>query len=464
VGVEVTDASRLRREVGHGPAGVESRMTTARTTTSQAKRVAILGGGIGGLASAHYLLNAGFTPVVLEATDRLGGLGTWFDHRGVHLDKWYHVILDSDADLVALLEELGIADRLVWRETGMGFRLGGALYGFNSPLDLLRFRALSFGDRLRTGLGAAYITKIKKHGLDLDDVYACDWLRRVFGERVYARIWEPLLRAKFGDRIDNVPAYWVWNTLNREKNGDQEVKGYLRGGYEGFAESLREAIVARGGEVRLGSPVAGVETNGTSVATEIAGREERFDAVISTLPIPRFADVARGALATDIPIPDLNYQGCVNAVVVSRRQLERFYWTIVVDPAFPFQGVVETTHVIPSEWIGGRHLIYCMNYCEPGSEPYQRSDELVKRQALDGLSALYPDFRTSDVEDVYVFRAPHVEPVWTVGYLRKRPAPRIGASRVYLSTTAQAYPRVTAWNTSIGHARGTLAALVNDLS
>ena len=51
---------------------------------------------------------------------------------------------------------------------------------------------------------------------------------------------------------------------------------------------------------------------------------------------------------------------------------------------------------------------------------------------------------------MYVFRAPHVEPVWTVGYLRKRPAPRIGTSRVYLSTTAQAYPRVTAWNTSIG--------------
>ncbi|MCC6766462.1 MAG: FAD-dependent oxidoreductase, partial [Deltaproteobacteria bacterium] len=108
------------------------------------KRVAVLGGGIGGLASAHYLLNAGFVPIVLEASDRLGGLGTWFDHRGVHLDRYYHVILDSDAELCGLLGELGIADRLIWRETGMGFRLGGKLYGFNSPLDLLRFGALSF--------------------------------------------------------------------------------------------------------------------------------------------------------------------------------------------------------------------------------------------------------------------------------------------------------------------------------
>jgi protoporphyrinogen oxidase len=432
--------------------------------TAPRKRAAILGGGIAGLASAHYLLQHGYTPVVFESSDQLGGLGTHFDHRGTQLDRYYHVILDSDLELCALLRELGIADRLVWRETGMGFRMGGALYGFNSALDLLRFRALSFPDRLRTGFGAFYITKLKRHGLDLDEVYARDWLRRIFGARVFARIWEPLLRAKFGERVDTVPAYWVWNTLNREKNGEQEVKGYLRGGYLGFAETLRDAIVARGGEVRLQSAVTAVESNGVGVRVEVAGREERFDAAISTLPLPLLAKVARGAVAHAVPNPDLKYQGVVNAVVVSRKPLDRYYWTIVVDPAFPFQGVVETTHVIPPEWIGNRHLIYTMNYCEPGSEPYERSDELVKRQAVEGLAALYPQFRSSDVEDVYVFRAPYVEPVWSVGYLRKRPAPRLGDTRVYISTTAQAYPRVTAWNTSIGLARETVAALAGDLT
>ena len=426
-------------------------------------RIGILGGGIAGLTSAHYLLQRGCIPVVLQSSDRLGGLGTHFDHQGTSLDRYYHVILDSDAELCALLRDLGIADRLVWRETGMGFHLGGKLYGFNSAMDLLRFRALSFPDRIRTGLGAAYITKVKRHGLDLDDVQAGEWLRRIFGRSVFERIWLPLLRAKFGDHVDTVPAYWVWNTLNREKNGDQEVKGYLRGGYRGLAETLRDTIVARGGEVRLESPVGAVEENAKGVHVDVAGRDERFDAVISTLQLPLLKRVARGALADAVPLPDLKYQGCVNAVVVSRQQLERFYWTIVVDPKFPFQGVVETTHVIPSEWIGGRHLIYTMNYCEVGSEPYQRPDELVKRQALDGLAAIYPKFRAADVEDVYVFRAPYVEPVWSVGYLRKRPVPRIGQSRVYVSTTAQAYPRVTAWNTSVGLARETVDALVGDL-
>src|SRR5262249_12540843 len=275
--------------------------------------------------------------------------------------------------------------------------------------------------------------------------------------------WDPLLRAKFGDLREGVPAYWVWNTLNREKNGRQEVKGYLRGSYRGLADRLREVIVSGGGTIRLLSPVTAVDANGCGVTLDVAGREERFDAVISTLPLPLLARVARPRLAPSVPIPDLKYQGVVNVLVVSRARLERFYWTAVVDPTFPFQGVVETTNVIPTEWTGGRHLIYVMNYCGAGSETYRRPDDLLRRQATDGLAALYPRFKRSDVEAVYVFRAPHVEPAWTVGYLRRRPAPRIGESRVYICTTAQAYPRVTAWNTSVGLAGETVAALVGDL-
>ncbi len=427
------------------------------------RRIAVIGGGIAGLATAHLLLNHGYTPIVLESSAQLGGLGMHFEHQGAALDRFYHVILDSDQDLCGLLEELGIEDRIVWRETGMGFYLGGRLYAFNNPADLLRFRALSVVDRLRTGLGALYMTKIKRDALDLDGVYARDWLRRIFGRRVFDRIWGPLLKAKFGERLDTVPAYWVWNTLNREKNGKQEVKGYPKGGYHGIADALRATIVGRGGEVRLESPVSAVEADAAGVTLEIGGTRRLFPAVVSTLPLPALAKIATGPVARAVPLPDLNYQGVVNALVVSRQPLERFYWTIVVDPRFPFQGVVETTHVLPSEWIGDRHLIYLMNYCDAGSEIYARPDDLVKRQAIEGLRALYSHFNPADVEDVYVFRTPYVEPVWTVGYLQKRPAPRIGDTRLYVSTTAQAYPRVTAWNTSVALARETVAALVKDL-
>jgi protoporphyrinogen oxidase len=426
-------------------------------------RVAVLGGGIAGLASAHFLAKAGHRPVILEASGQLGGLAAHFEHHGVPVDRHYHVILDSDAELIGLIGELDLADELHWSETGMGFLVDGQLYGFNTPLDLLRFRALGLGDRLRTGLGALYITKLKRRGVDLDDIRAVDWLRRTFGPRVFARIWDPLLRAKFGDRRDGLPAYWVWNTLNREKDGGQEVKGYLRCGYRGLAEALQGAVIVRGGEVRLRCPARAITETADGVRVTTAAGTERFDGAVATLPLPLLARIAQGALGDGVPLPDLAYQGVVNALVISRSRLERFYWTAVVDSRFPFQGVVETTHVIKPEWTGGRHLCYLMNYCDAGSELYNRSDDVIAGQATAGLAALYPRFRRQDVEAVYVFRAPHVEPAWTLGYLRRRPAPRVGLSRLYLCTTAQAYPRVTAWNTSVALAAETVTALLDDL-
>jgi protoporphyrinogen oxidase len=426
-------------------------------------RVALLGGGIAGLASAYFLAKGGHRPVIFESSGQLGGLGTHFEHQGISLDRWYHVILDSDAVLVGLINELGLGDQLHWSETGMGFLVDGALYGFNTPLDLLRFRALAMRDRIRTALGALYITKLKRNARDLDNVRAVDWLRSLFGQRVFERIWDPLLRAKFGDRRDGVPAYWVWNTLNREKDGGQEVKGYLKCGYRGLADALSAAVIARGGEVRLRCTVDAIEESPDGIRLSTPGGSERFDSVVSTLPPPVLARVAQGALGDAVPVPDLSYQGVVNALVISRARLERFYWTAVVDPGFPFQGVVETTHVIPTDWVGGRHLCYLMNYCDAGSEIYNRSDEVVAGQAMAGLAMLYPRFRRQDVEAVYVFRAPHVEPAWTVGYLKQRPGPRVGRSHLYLCTTAQAYPRVTAWNTSVALAAETVATLLGDL-
>ena len=424
--------------------------------------VAVIGGGIAGLASAYFLAKAGHRPVVLESSSQLGGFGTHFEHHGVTIDRYYHVILDSDAELIGLIGELGLADQLRWSETGMGFLVDGRLYGFNTPIDLLRFRALGVSDRLRTGLGALYITKLKRDGVDLDGVRAVDWLRHLFGQRVFERIWDPLLRAKFGDRRDQVPAYWVWNTLNRKKCGGQEVRGYLRCGYQGLAAAIVDALVARGAEVWLESPVRAIEDTAGGVRLTTARGAERFDAVVSTLPLPVLSRIAQGPLADAVPLPDLAYQGVVNALVVSQSRLERFYWTAVVDPRFQFQGVVETTHVIPPAWVGGRHLTYLMNYCDAASELYRRSDDVVAGQAMDGLTTLYPRFRRRDVEAVYVFRAPYVEPAWTLGYLHRRPAPRVGPSRLYLCTTAQAYPRVTEWNTSVAVAAETVTTLLDD--
>lgn len=421
--------------------------------------IAVVGGGVAGLTSAYRLACEGHRVTVLESSGALGGLGATFGHDGARLDKYYHVILDSDAHLIPLLKELGLGSQLQWTETGMGIIHRDRLYPFNTALDLLRFAPVPPPHRVRTGLAALYITALKRNALDLDDVLAIPWLKGLFGERVYETVWDPLLAAKFGERRNVVPAYWVWNTLNREKNGSQEVKGTVRGGYGAIIDALGDAIRARGGHIRLNAPVRQITSRDSEAALITDAGSETFDAVVATPPMAVLRRMLSPALQAELTCGDVDFQGVSNVLLLMRRRLSPWYWTAVVDSGFPFQGIVETTHVVPLEDTGGRHLLYLMNYCDAGSEPYERPDAEQIEGAIAGLCRLYPDLRRDDVEASYVFRAPFVEPVWTRGTLRRRPAPRLGTSRVFLCTTVQAYPMVTAWNTSVKLATDTVNAL-----
>ena len=423
--------------------------------------VAVIGGGIAGLASAHFLLKAGMQPVVFEASGQLGGLGTYFQHDGFSLDRFYHIMCDSDADLLALIDEVGLGKSVLFGESRMGFHIGSKLYPLNSAADLLRFGGLSFANRIRVGAAGLRLRLFSKEDRALDRMTAHDWLLRQFGQAACERIWIPLLRSKFGDDWQSVPAYWMWSRLIREKGSSKEVKGYLNGGYRRLAETLRESIVNRGGAVRLNAPVTAVGEKGGRVWMEHQSGREEFDAVVSTLPLPLLDRITRDDLAGKTPLSGLRYQGVVNVVILSRTQLQPYYWTAVVNPHIPFQGVVETTTLIPVEWCGGRHLIYLMNYCAADSPIYRMRDDEMRSAALGALAALYPGYRSEEIEAVYVFRAPHVEPLWTTGYLERKPAPRVGATRLYLCTTAQAYPRANSWNTSVGLAKATVRAMMS---
>lgn len=434
------------------------------TTLPNHHQVAVLGGGISGLVSAYRLLQQGVSVTLFEASDALGGLGGTFEYKGAVMEQFYHVMLNSDAPLLSLLEELDLAGTIRWQETGMGFQYEEAFYPFNTPLDLLRFGALTIPERLRTAVGAAYITKFVKDGAALDGITAAAWLTSIFGASVFQKLWRPLLTAKFGDLYDTVPAYWFWSRLTREKGGAKEVKGYVEGGYRAIADALAGEIVRMGGKVRLKTPVQGLHETASGVQVNTKDQWEPFSAVISTLPMPLLQKIAGGRIHGEVPQSDLVYQGVVNVVLILKQRLQPYYWNAIVKQGFAFQGLVETTHVVPLEQTNGRHLVYLMNYCHKDSETYSRSDYDWEFQAQKALTSLYPDFDQSMVEEVKVFRAPFVEPVWPVNYLADRPEAQISGSKVFLATTAQAYPRVNAWNTMVEIASETVVKVCDELA
>lgn len=425
--------------------------------------VAVVGGGIGGLASAHFLAAAGARVSLFEASDQLGGLGTFFPYRDTFLERFYHCMLPTDRHLLGVLRDVGLEDQTYWKETSFGFLRDGRLYGLNTPLELLRFAPLPVRDRLRVGLTGLWGSLCSARGLD--DVTCEAWLTRLSGRRAFETFWKPMLQAKFGDRYHEVPALWFWTRFNREKGGKRERKGYIRGGYKRIAETLAAAIEARGGAVRLQAPVANLDlAEDGRPLLRVEGEEPRaFDRVVFTAPLFHLRKAAAGGRlgpAVDRVDAGIDMQGVVNAVLMLRRGFTKHYWVAAIDEGIPFQGIVESTTLLDKRDTAGVHLVYLMNYVHRTEPRFQQDDDEILDAYLAGLRRLFPDLRDEDVIDRYVFRSPFVEPLYTTGYQQRKPPAVLVPGRVYLATTTQVYPEVTSWNGATGLARRVVDALL----
>jgi oxygen-dependent protoporphyrinogen oxidase len=161
--------------------------------------VAVVGGGISGLAAAYELQRRGLSVRVLEAAPRAGGVITTERFDQWVIDGGPDSILVQKPAAVALCRELGIADRLVstltprtayiLRERRLHRIAEGSFLGF--PLDvksLARSSVFTLGGRLRMACEAF----VPRRGGDEDESVGA-FVRRRFGEEAVDYLAEPLL-------------------------------------------------------------------------------------------------------------------------------------------------------------------------------------------------------------------------------------------------------------------------------
>lgn len=413
----------------------------------------VLGGGIAGLATAHRLAERGEAVVVVEAADRLGGLGGTFEHAGRRHETFYHVVTSSDTALLELLDAAGMPDQCDWRKTTMGMIVDGEHYDFNTPQDLLRFRALTLPQRVRLG-GIGKSLRTLRGGKDLDNLTAEQWLKPLFGDAVWQKVIRPMFTMKFGGA--EVPALYLYERLARESN--VAMRAYPKLGYQGLADGLAASIERMGGTILTGTPVQALEVHDEKVVVTTPTGEIDATWAVSTLPLPLLSRIAGPRLRESLQLPDLDYMGVVNAIYLTTRGLDGHYWSAVIDSDTDFDGQIEMSSLTGTEHFGGLHATYVMRYTSRHSALFAESDESVLARwtpqflALNGL-------RPEQVVERFVFRTPFVEPVWPLGYTDARPGPRVGNTPLFLATTAQAYPRVTSWNAAVQTASDTVAAM-----
>jgi protoporphyrinogen oxidase len=368
-------------------------------------KVAVVGAGAGGLATAHRLTKLGHDCDVYERWPWLGGQAATLDLGGYRLERCPQYMRRGDDHAGVLLEEVGLAAQLDWRQSSSGTFTGASL----------RDRARSM---VATARGRG---RVESFGYP-----------RSSWEVLWGRLAE--LIEESGGRVMI----------------DRPVARIARDG-EGFQLS-----VAAPESFRRGIDPRQYETLPDT---------RRYDAVIATVAWEIFGWLLDPEL-TDALSPayrallgSVDYQAASCLLLELDRPLTSHHRTRMLAPAVPFRAIVEQTNFVEPEHYGGRHFAYVLERVGPDDPILELDADALLRRYEDGLRLLNSDFSASRVRERWLFRDSHAVSVITRGD-RERMAPQeTGAARLLHARASQGHGPEASIDSAIALANETAAKL-----
>ncbi len=435
-------------------------------------RIAIIGGGFAGMTAAYELGKQGYQTFLFERMPELGGLAGTFPIEGTRLERGYHHWFTSDTHIVAQMEELGLGDRVQWISSRTGWFYGGKIWNWVTPLDVLSFSPLPFVDRLRLGLSAFYLQKVRNKLAEYEKITAASWLRKYAGQNAWDKAWEPMFRGKFGAEAENIPLEWLWYKavlrLGSRKGLTKEVLGYPRGSFQVLIDALADAIGKQGGRIYLGATVQRVVVDAErgvarglqfadDAASQAAKREladdlsyAPFDRIICTAP--SFATLK---IVSEFPadyVTKMNaakYMAAVLVILKLKQSLSPIYWMNIADRTIPFVATIEHTNFLSPDMYNGKRVMYVSNYLDPSSPYFQMSRDELFKAYLPHLQKINPQFSPDWVEEMWHFKEAAAQPIVPLNYSKQIPEYRTPLRHLYLANTTQIYPEDRGTNYSV---------------
>ncbi|MBD2103458.1 9,9'-di-cis-zeta-carotene desaturase [Leptolyngbya sp. FACHB-261] len=191
-------------------------------------RVAIVGAGLAGMATAVELVDAGHEVALYEARPFVGGkVGSWVDNEGNHVEMGLHVFFGCYYNLFSLMEKVGAVQNLRLKEhthtfINRGGRIGELDFRFitGAPFNGLKAffttSQLSTADKIANSiaLGTSPIVRalVDPEGAmrtirNLDKISFADWFRSHGGNNgSLKRLWNPIAYALGFIDTENISA------------------------------------------------------------------------------------------------------------------------------------------------------------------------------------------------------------------------------------------------------------------
>jgi oxygen-dependent protoporphyrinogen oxidase len=274
--------------------------------------IAIVGGGISGLAAAYELAVRRLPFVLFEGSSRLGGLVYTDRVDGFTIEAGADSMLAQKRAGVDLCHELGLGPRLLtMREPRTASVLsGGVLHPLPSPAmlgipatwrGLARYGLLSPAARIRVAMEPLVPLAAR------DDESVAAFFRRRFGGGILAPLAQPLVGGIHAGDIDTLS---IRSTLPRlaetERSGRRllpwirqtarasEAGGAFRSLASGMSE-LVEGIVRRlpDASIHLASPATALRFDNPHWVVTASGREHVCRAIILACPAYAAAELLR---------------------------------------------------------------------------------------------------------------------------------------------------------------------------
>lgn len=396
------------------------------------KKIAIIGTGIGGLTAGYELLKKGNEVTIFEKEKNVGGLAAGFKMEGEILDKSYRHIFKTDKDIIELIEELGLKNKLHWYKSSTGLYWQGKIYPFLTAMDLLKFKPLNILEKFRMGMVAMWL-KYDHSWEKYENVLAYKWMKKMIGEKPYRVVWEPLLKGKFDDIYKEISMAWLWARIHTRGNSTnkqgEEVLGYLDGGFETLTKKLAEKIKSKGGKIVLNKEINDIEK-----------LKKDFDLIIDTRPIK-----------------EVEYLGMVNIVFSSSQNLGKYYWNNINDLNSPFVALLQHTNLVGTEKYNEKNIYYLGTYISQKSKYFEWSDKQIMDEWLNYLPKVFHDFDRKKISQINVFKFKNAQHI--VGLNYQAPAYKV-SENYYRLNFAQIYPQDRGMNYAVSEAKKLMELLI----
>ena len=403
-------------------------------------KIAIIGAGYSGMVAAYDLKKAGHDITIFESAEYVGGLASGFKepHWNWSVEKFYHHWFQSDSEMLGLIRELGLEDKVRFPRPLTVMLYKKKWYPFDSILKALLFPGLGFGlNKIRFGFVGLFL-RLTNNWRALEKVTADQWMLKYAGRQVYEQMWKPLLIGKFGPFYKDVNMAWMWARIHARTTR----LGTFEGGFQKFADLFAEKLRGMGVEIRLKAQIKSIKRDQASGSLTVD--DESFDKVLVTTSPNLMA-----RLCPDLPenylkgLLDLKSMGAVVMTLALKHSISKdgYYWfNVPKDEGYPFLALVEHTNFVPKENFGGDHIVYAGDYLEMGHEYFSMSDDELLDRFIPAFQKFNPEFSRDWVKKIWVHKTNYAQPVPLVNHSKNIPEIQTPIEGLYFASMSQVYP------------------------